>query len=81
MKYYVLEIAEGDPKIEGKAVYEYDSLNKALANFHKKIGNARDSKMYKSVLVMVINSNGGIHASEQYTAEESAPEQEEVAAE
>lgn len=69
MKYYVLEIAEGDSKISGKGVYEYATLNEAKASFHKKLGTAMASALYTSDLVMVIDSNGGIYASEKYIAD------------
>ncbi len=69
MKYYVIEISEGDQKIEGKAIYEYATLNEAVANFHSKLGSAMKSALYTSELVMVVNSDGGIHKSEKYVAE------------
>lgn len=69
MKFYLIEISEGDQKIEGKAIYEYATLNEAVANFHSKLGSAMKSNLYTSELVMVINSDGGIHKSEKYVAE------------
>lgn len=66
VKYYVIEIATGDSKIAGKSIYEYNTLNEALASFHKKLGTAMSSDLYEKDLVMVINSEGGIHASESY---------------
>lgn len=69
MKFYLIEISEGDQKIEGKAIYEYATLNEAVANFHSKLGAAMKSNLFTSELVMVINSDGGIHKSEKYVAE------------
>lgn len=69
MKFYVIEIAEGDSKIAGKGIYEYATLNEAVASFHKKLGTAMSSELYTSDLVMVINSEGGIHKSEKYIKE------------
>ena len=66
MKFYVLEITEGDSKITGKAVYEYETLNDAIAEFHKKLGTAMSSELYNTSLVMVVDSCGGIHKSEYY---------------
>lgn len=66
MKYYVFEVATGDPKIAGKSVYEYNTLNEAVATFHSKLGTAMKSDLYDSDLVMVINSEGGIHKTEKY---------------
>lgn len=71
MKYYLIEIAEGDSKIEGKAIYEYNTLNDAIAAFHKKLGVAMSSDLYTSELVMIINSNGGKYDkyTDKYVAE------------
>lgn len=69
MKFYVVEIADGDAKIKGKGIYEYDALNNAKASFHKKLGTAMASNLYTEDLVMVIDSNGGIYASEHYVAD------------
>lgn len=69
MKYYVVEIADGDSKIKGKGIYEYDNLTDAKASFHKKLGVAMGSELYTEDLVMVIDSNGGIYASEHFVRE------------
>ena len=37
MKFYVIEIAEGDSKIAGKGTYEYNTLDEAVATFHSKM--------------------------------------------
>lgn len=68
MNYYLIEIAEGDSSIAGKAIYGYKTLEEAKANFHTKLGNAMKSNLYTSELVIVINANGGIHCSEKYIA-------------
>lgn len=70
MKYYVLEIASGDAKIAGSAVYTYDDEYSAVSSFHKKMGTAMASELYTSELVMVINSVGGVIKSEYWKAEE-----------
>lgn len=57
-KIYLIEIAEGDDKIAGKAIYEYASVDDAVAAFHGKLGNAMRSDLFKSELVTVIDSNG-----------------------
>ena len=69
MKYYVIEVSEGDSKIEGKGMYEYATLTEAVANFHAKLGTAMKSDLYTSELVMVINSEGGVHKSEKFERE------------
>lgn len=67
MKYYLLEIATGDAKIAGKAVYEYDSEKDVVASFHSKMGTAMKSDLYDSELVMAIDENGVIVKREKYT--------------
>lgn len=66
MKYYLVEVAEGDSKIAGKGMYEYTTLDEAVANFHSKLGVAMKSELYTSELIMVINSEGGIHKVERF---------------
>lgn len=58
MKYYVLEIAEGDAKIAGKGVYEYDSVDDAEASFHQKIATAMKSELYIKHICIVVNDEG-----------------------
>jgi len=70
MIYFVVEIATGDAKIAGKSIYEYATLKEAMASFHKRLGTAMSSDLYTSDLVMVINSAGGVHANELYSAEQ-----------
>lgn len=69
MKFYLIELSNGDAKIEGKAIYEYDNLNDALANFHTKLGVAMKSELYESEQILVINSENGVHASDKFTRE------------
>lgn len=69
MKYYLIEISEGNSKIRGKAVYEYDTLHDAVASFHSKMGVAMKSELYTSELLMVINSEGGVYENSKYVAE------------
>lgn len=66
MKYYLIEISDGDTKIKGKGIYEYDDRNEAIANFHSKLGVAMKSEMYTSEQIFVINSANGIEASESF---------------
>ena len=69
MKYYLIEIADGDNKIKCKGVYEYNTKNEAMANFHKKLGTAMGSELYTSELIMVVSSDGNLIAIEKYVAE------------
>lgn len=67
MKYYLVEITTGDAAIAGKAVYEYETLNEAVANFHSKLGSAMKSTIVETELLMVINSDAGIYEKAAYT--------------
>lgn len=66
VKFYVIEISEGDSKIAGKSIYEYDTKNKAIATFHRKLGTAMSSELYTAEQILVINSNNVIIACEKY---------------
>lgn len=66
MKYYVIEIAEGDAKIKGKGIYEYEDKMLALASFHSKLGTAMKSDLYASEQIMVVDSNNGIIAMDRF---------------
>lgn len=66
VKFYVIEISDGDSKIKGKAIYEYDNKNSAIATFHRKLGTAMSSELYTAEQILVINSNNVIIACEKY---------------
>lgn len=66
MKYYLIEIATGDLKIQGKAIYEYNTYDEAIANFHARLGMAMKSELYASVLEQVIDSIGNVFETEYY---------------
>lgn len=66
MKYYVIEIADGDAKVKGKGIYEYADRMKALASFHKKLGTAMDSELYTEYQILCINSANGVEASDMF---------------
>lgn len=67
MKYYVVEISEGDTKIAGKAIYEFTSEKDAVASYHSKMGNAMKSNLYLSELIIVIDENGLVIKRDKYT--------------
>lgn len=56
MKYYVIEISEGDAKIKGKGIHEYNSRNEAIASFYSKMGVAMKSELYTKEQLMVVDS-------------------------
>ena len=72
MKYYLIEIAEGNAEIAGKGVYEYATRNEALANFHSKLGTAMKSDLYKTEQILVVNSENGKEAEAKYVNENYA---------
>lgn len=69
MKYFLIEISEGENAIKGKAIYEYPTLDAAVASFHKKLGTAMASELYESELVMVSDSCGAIYKNEYWQRE------------
>lgn len=76
MKYFLIEIATGDAKISGKAIYEYNTLNEAIASFHQKMATAMKSDLYETEQLMIINSVNGVY--EKYSdkfVREAAPEE------
>lgn len=66
MKYFLIEIAEGDAKIKGKGIYEYATRNEAIANFHTKMGNAMKSPLFAREQLIVINSANGVEVAEVF---------------
>lgn len=74
MKYYLIEISTGESAIAGKAIYEYETLNNAVANFHSKLGSAMKSDLFESEMVMVINGDGSVFKVEKYNKPYVAPE-------
>lgn len=74
--FYLVEISNGDPKIKGKAVYEYETRNEAVANFHSKLGTAMKSDLYTDDLVMVMDDWGSILECEKYVKTESETQEE-----
>ena len=66
--FYVIEVSTVDSQIAGKAIYDRDELDKAVALFHQKLATAMNSELYTSELCMVIDSNGAVYKTEKYTA-------------
>lgn len=62
--FFVLEITTTD-KIS-KAVYQYDTLEEAVGNFHSKMGSQMKSDACNAELVMVIGEDGAVYRSEKY---------------
>lgn len=70
MKFYLIEISTGDAKIAGKAVYEYETKNEAVAGFHQKLGIAMKSELYTTEMVMVTDYSGNVITKEYFTRNE-----------
>lgn len=72
--FYLIEIATGDPKVAGKAIYEYSTENDAIASFHAKMGSAMKSELYSSELLIVVDSDGILVKREKYVVPVVVPE-------
>lgn len=66
--FFVIEIATGDSKIAGKAIYGYETEKEAVATFHQKLSTAMKSELYTSSLVLVIDAGGKVLKREKYNA-------------
>lgn len=62
--FYLIEITTTDKA--AKAVYQYDTLDEAKANYHTKMGNQMKSAACKDELCVIIDSNGAVHVSDHY---------------
>lgn len=67
MKFYVIEIAEGDAQVKGYAIYEKATEKEAVALFHQKLSTAMRSDLYTADLLMVIDGDGKVIKREKYT--------------
>lgn len=67
--YYVIEVATGDSKIAGKAIYEYATYNEAVATFHQKMATSMKSEMYTTELVMVVDKYGTVIERKRFERE------------
>lgn len=65
-KYYVTEIANGDSKVKGKSIYEYDTLDEAEASFHSKLGTAMKSELYTEEIIYITDSDCLMYMSKHF---------------
>lgn len=63
--YYLIEITTKADKTE-KGVYNYETLNEAVANFHSKLGGAMKNDTYLAEMLMVIDARGAVQTSDFY---------------
>ena len=75
MKYFVTEFTKTVEKIE-KAIYEYDDMNLAVANFHSKMGSAMKNENYLAETLLVVNEIGEVLRSEYFARPVVEPEPE-----
>lgn len=64
--FYIIEISTGDAKIAGRAIYEYATIDEAVATFHSKLGTAMKSDLYATELIMVMDDEGAVLRVEKY---------------
>lgn len=72
--FFVLEITTTDSIAKG--VYQYDTLDAAIANFHSKLGSWMKNETCQAELVMVIDDAGAVYRSEKYTKPVEEPAEE-----
>lgn len=63
--YFVLEITTTDTTSKG--VYQYETLDEAVASFHSRLGAQMKNPACNAELVMVIDDNGAVYRSEKYS--------------
>lgn len=63
--YFVIEITTTGSIAKG--VYQYDTLDAAIANFHSKLGSWMKNETCQAELVMVIDDAGAVYRTEKYT--------------
>lgn len=66
--YFLIEIAEGDSKIAGYAIYGYETEKEAVATFHQKLASAMKSELFTTELLSVIDADGKVVKREKYVA-------------
>lgn len=71
--YYLIEITTTDKA--AKAVYQYDTLDEAKANYHTKMGNQMKSAACKDELCVIIDGDGAVYVSDHYIKPIAAPEE------
>lgn len=68
--FYVIEVSNGDAKIKGKSIYEYNTKREAEASYHKKLGTALASDLYTEELIMLTNDKGMIYMVNHFGEDE-----------
>lgn len=71
--FYLTEITTTD-KIS-KAVYQYETLDEAKANYHSKMGAQMKAAACKDELCIIFDGNGAVHVSDHYIKPVTAPEE------
>lgn len=63
--FYLIEITTKADKVE-KGIYQYDTRDDAVANFHTKMGGAMKNANYLAEMLMVIDERGGVVIYDYY---------------
>lgn len=70
MKFYLIEITTYEDSTPlAKGIYEYNTKNEAVANFHTKLGGAMKNANYASEQLIVVGDNNEIIESALYVKE------------
>ena len=79
MKYYLIVIITyTDGTTDKKSLYEYANEYEAIAHFHSTMGTTMVQDNVESVLVVAMNSEGGIYKNEKFTKPTFVVEPEET---
>ena len=76
--FYLIEITSYmDKDTVDKGIYSYTDRTLAIANFHSKMGGAMKKENFKTEMLMVVDSRGGVQTYD-YWEREIEPEEAEV---
>lgn len=66
--FYLIELVTyNNGTADSKGIYNYDTEELAIANFHSKLGGAMKNATYESELLVVMNDDGGIIRDEKWS--------------
>ena len=63
--FYLIELTTKADKVE-KAIYQFETRDDAVANFHTKMGGAMKNANYLAEMLMVIDERGGVVIYDYY---------------
>lgn len=71
--YFLVEITTTNTT--SPAVYQYETLDAAKANYHSKMGAQMKSAACNDELCVIIDSDGAVHVSDHYAKPVAEPEE------